>query len=59
MTYWRQEFFTHGGEALAQDAQRGCDSPISGGVQGQLGWAHGKPHLEGGSPAHGRGVRMS
>jgi len=45
---------------LAMAAQRGCACPISGGVQGQVGWGPGQPGLglnvEVGSPACGGGV---
>ena len=30
--------------------------PFPGGAQGQVGCGPGQPELEGGSPAHGRGV---
>ena len=43
-------------EALAQAAQSGCGSPISGGIQGQAGRDPGQPDLEVGNPAHGRRV---
>ena len=40
--------------------QRSCGCPISGGVQGQVGWGPGQPglvlHMEVGSPACGRAV---
>jgi len=32
---------------LEQAAQRGCECPISGGVQGQVGWDPGQPDLWG------------
>jgi len=44
-----------GGDALAQAAQRGCGCPISGGFQGQAGWALGSL-IWWGQPAHSRGV---
>ena len=44
-----------GGEALEQVAQRGCRCPISGSVQGQVGWGFEQPGLVEGVPAHGRG----
>ena len=41
-------------------SQRGCGCPISGGVQGQVGWGPGQPGLvlnvEVGGPACGRGA---
>jgi len=33
--------------------------PISGAVQGQVGWGPGQAELVGGSPAHGRGLELS
>ena len=46
-----------GGEALEQTAWRyGC--PISGAVQGQVGWGPGQPDLMGDSPAYGRGLEL-
>jgi len=42
------KFFTQGGEAPAQAAQRSCGCPIPGGVQGQIGWASGQSDLVGG-----------
>lgn len=41
-----------GGEALEKVAQRSCECPSSGCVQGQFGWGTGHPDLAGGSPAH-------
>jgi len=42
---------------MEQVAQRGCGCPISGGVQGQVGWGPGQPGLvavlEVGNPAKG------
>jgi len=46
--------------SVEQAAQRGCECPVSGGVQGQVGWGPGQPGLvlnvEVGGPACGRGV---
>ena len=50
----RRKFFTEGGEALAQAAQRSCGCPIPGGAQGQAGWGFGQPGLGGGVSAHDR-----
>ena len=49
-------FYSEGGEALAQAAQRSCECPIPGGIQGQVGWGPGQPELVGGSPARGKRV---
>ena len=40
-----------GGEALEQVAQRDCGCPISGSVQGQVGWGFEQPGLMEGVPA--------
>jgi len=52
----KKKFFTEGGEALAQVAQRSCGCTLPGSVQGQVG--QGFEHLGLGEsvPAHGRGV---
>jgi len=42
-----------GGAALI--AQRSCGFPLSGSVQGHVGWGFEQPHLVEGVPAHGRG----
>ena len=48
------------GEVLEQAVKRGCECPILGGVQGQVGWDPGQPgivpDLEVGGPACGRRV---
>ena len=36
-----RKFFTQGGDALEQVAQRGCGCPIPGGIQGQAGCGSG------------------
>ena len=48
---------------LEQVAQRGCGSPISGGIQGQVGWDP-RQHdlvldLGVGNPAYGRGLKLN
>jgi len=47
---------------LEQAAQKGCGSPIPGGVQDQDGWSPGQPglvpDLEVGGPACGRGLEL-
>ena len=54
------KFFFQSGEVLQQAAQRSCECPISGGVQGQVGWGPGQPALVPdlvvGSPACGSRV---
>ena len=51
------------GEVLAQAAQRGCECPVPGDVQGQVGWGPGQPGLvlsvKVGSPACGGRVGAS
>lgn len=42
------------GEALAKAAQKSCEHPISGSVQGQVEWRFGPPDLTDGSPAHSK-----
>jgi len=48
---------------LEQLPERGCGCPISGGVQGQVGWGPGQPgvvlNVEVGSSACSRGVGAS
>lgn len=41
---------------LEQAAQWGCECPIHGGVEGQVGQGPGQPGLVAGNPAHGRRV---
>ena len=47
---------------LEQAAQRGHGCPVTGGVQGQVGWCPGQPglvpDLEVGGPACGRGMEL-
>jgi len=45
-----------GGEALEHVAQRNCEYPFPGSVQGQVGWGFEQSDLMEGVPAHGRGV---
>jgi len=47
-----------GGGVLEQVAQRRCGCPISGGIQGQVGWDPGQPDLVAGNPDHGRGMEL-
>jgi len=47
-------FNSEGGEALEQDAQRGCGFFIFGDVQGQVRWGTGQSDVGGGNPAHSR-----
>ena len=41
----RRKYFTEGGDALEQVAQRGCGCTIPGGIQGQAGCGSGQPGL--------------
>jgi len=41
----RGKLFTKSGEVLEQAAQRGCRSPVPGGVQSQVGLGPGQPDL--------------
>ena len=54
------DLYQESGEVLAQTAQGGCECPIPGGVQGQVGTGPGQPDLvldmEVGDPACSRGV---
>jgi len=52
------KFFTRGGDALEQVAQRGYGCSISGGIQGQVGGDPGQPDLVIGDPAHGRRLEL-
>ena len=47
-------FYSEGGETLAQAAQRSCRYPITGGIQGKVGWDPGQPHLVAGNSAYSR-----
>ena len=49
-------FYSKGGEALAQVAQRGGGCPIPGDTQGQAGWDSEQSYLAVGVPVHCRGV---
>ena len=51
-------FYSKGGEALAQVAQRGGGCPIPGDTQGQAGWGSEQPDQAVGVPAHFRGVGL-
>ena len=48
--------YSEGGEVLTQATQRGCECPISGGIQGQVGWDPEQLGLVAGNPAHGIGI---
>jgi len=54
--YKTEILYYEGGEALEQVAHgsRGC--PLSGNIQGQVGWGFEQPGLVEGALAHGRGV---
>lgn len=45
-------------ETLEQCFQRNCGCPMSGSVQGQVGWGPEQPGPVKSVPAHGRGVGM-
>lgn len=47
-------FYSEGGEVLAQGVQRGCERPIPGGTQDQVGWGCRQPDVVVGNPTHGR-----
>ncbi|GAB0208895.1 hypothetical protein GRJ2_003355200 [Grus japonensis] len=51
----RKKFFT---ETLEQVSQRSCECPLSGSVQGQVGWGFEQPGLAEGVPAHGRALEL-
>lgn len=51
-------FYLNSGEVPEQVARRGCGSPISGGIQGQVRWDPGQHDLVGGNSTHGRGVKL-
>ena len=53
---WEDIFYSDSGEALEQVAQRSCGCPITGGIEGQIGWDPGQPRLVAGSLTHGRGA---
>ena len=50
------EIFVLGIEALEQVALRNCGCPISGSVQGQVGWGPGQSDLVGGSSDYNKDV---
>ncbi|KAK4826809.1 LOW QUALITY PROTEIN: hypothetical protein QYF61_011617 [Mycteria americana] len=55
----RKKLFSfESGEALDQVAQRSCECPIIGSVQGQVGWSFEQPDLVGDVPAHGSNVGL-
>jgi len=49
-------FYCQGGETLEQFAQRSCECPVPGSIQGQAGWGCEQPALERGGPAYWREV---
>ena len=51
--------YCEGGETLKQVAQRGCECPLPGSVQGQAGWGCEQPGLEGGVPAYSRELELN
>jgi len=50
--------YGEGGETLEQVAQKSCECPLPEDVQGQDGWCVVQPRLEGGVPAHSRGLEL-
>ena len=42
---WEEILYCEGGETLEQAAQRGCECPLPGGIQGQAGWSCEQPDL--------------
>ncbi|NXG59602.1 ANS1A protein, partial [Hemiprocne comata] len=48
----------NGGETLSQVAQGSCGCPISGSVEGQVGWGLEQPGRVGGVPAHAGGLGL-
>ena len=54
---YKEEIFYHeGGETLEQVAQRGSGGPVSGNIQGQVGWGSEQAGLVEDVPTHCRGV---
>ena len=43
---------------MAQAAQRNCGCPISGGIQGQVGWGFGQLDIVEGVPVHARELEL-
>jgi len=53
-----RSFYLEDGEALAQAAVWSCGCLIRGGAEGQVGRGPGRPDLEEGVPAHGKGLEL-
>lgn len=51
-----ESYYSAGGEALAEVAQRGGGCSIPGNIQGQSGWGSERPGLVEDVPGHGRRV---
>jgi len=50
---YKEDIFYHkGGETVEQVAQRGSGGPISGNIQGQVGWGSDQPDLVEDIPAY-------
>ena len=49
-------FYSEGGEAMAQFAQRSCGCPLSGSAQDQARWGFEQPGGVEGVPTHDRGL---
>jgi len=52
----KENLYYESGETLEHVAQISCGCPLTGGVQGQIGWGVEKHGLMEAVPAHGRGV---
>lgn len=57
--YKEDVFYSEGGKALAQIAQRNCGCPTPGTVQGQVGCSLDQLGLVENVPAHARGLKLS
>ena len=57
--YMEEVFYSEGGEALEQVAQRRDGCPTHEDIQGQAEWVSEQPDLDVGVPVHCRGVGLS
>ena len=55
----RKKLFTRKVVRPWHSCPESCGCPISGGIQGQVGWGPGQPELLGGSPANSRGLALA
>lgn len=51
--------YSKGGKTLEKVVQIICESPISGGVQGDIGWSSGQPSPVSGNPTQSRGLELN